>query len=327
MFKNKNIDFIKTSKTVMIIYAAILVVGITLFAIFGVGLDINFAGGTRFTYTYSGELETNEATKIIESKLDGKKVEVTTSEGLTTDSKKLVVTLASSEAVDAKIQADILKSLKDKFKDNKIELGDSNSVNPTVAGSFFAKSLFAVGIASILVLIYVGFRFKKIGGFSAGLTALIALILDSLIAFITCVIFRLDIDTNFMAVILTILGYSLNDTIVIYDRIRENLRAVPADIDVKPSMAEIINKSVNQTLSRTIMTSATTLLASLALYLLGGSVIHDFAFTITLGVVFGTFSSVFVASPILMAFGNVDLYHQKANKNDDYERPGEHGVV
>ena len=162
MFKNKNIDFIKTSKVVMIVYASILAVGIILFAIFGVGLDINFAGGTRFTYTYSGDVSVEEATNIVESKLSGKKVEISTSEGLTTDSKKLVVTLASSEAVDAKIQADILKGLQEKFKDNKIELGDSNSVNPTVAGSFFAKSLFAVGIASVLVLIYVGFRFKNL---------------------------------------------------------------------------------------------------------------------------------------------------------------------
>ena len=159
------------------------------------------------------------------------------------------------------------------------------------------------------------------------LGAILALMHDVMVTLGLLTLLGVEIDLNVIAALLTLVGYSINDTIVVYDRIRENLRAVPADLDVKPSMAEIINKSVNQTLSRTIMTSATTLVASLALYLLGGSVIHDFAFTITLGVVFGTFSSVFVASPILMAFGNVDLYHQKANKKDDYERPGEHGVV
>lgn len=297
MFKNKNIDFIKASKVVMIVYAAILVIGITLFAIFGVGLDINFAGGTRFTYTYNGDVSIEEATTIIESKLQGKKVEVTTSEGLTTDSKKLVVTLASSEAVDAKVQANILKGLQDKFKDNKIELGDSNSVNPTVAGSFFTKSLFAVGIASVLVLIYVGFRFKKIGGLSAGLTALIALILDSLIAFITCVIFRLDIDTNFMAVILTILGYSLNDTIVIYDRIRENDRLMPT-----ASLAEKVNTSINQCLGRSIMTSVSTFVAILTVVIVseffGLSTLRSFAIPMAVGVVSGCVSTIFVAVPI-----------------------------
>ena len=297
MFKNKNIDFIKTSKIVMIIYASILAVGIILFAIFGVGLDINFSGGTRFTYTYQGELNIDEATKIIETQLKDKKIEVSSSEGLNSDTKKLVVTLASSEAVDAKIQENTLKSLQNKFKNNKIELGDSNSVNPTVAGSFFAKSLFAVGIASALVLIYVGFRFKKIGGFSAGLTALIALILDSLIAFITCVIFRLDIDTNFMAVILTILGYSLNDTIVIYDRIRENDRLMPT-----ASLKDKVNTSINQCLGRSIMTSVSTFVAILTVVIVseffGLSTLRSFAIPMAVGVVSGCVSTIFVAVPV-----------------------------
>ena len=103
--------------------------------------------------------------------------------------------------------------------------------------------------------------------------------------------------------------------------------AIPADAQVKPTMPEIINSSVNQTLARTIMTSVTTIVASLALFILGGSVIHDFALTISLGVVFGTWSSIFIASPILMAFGSVDLYHSKAQVQNDYERPGEHGIV
>ena len=159
------------------------------------------------------------------------------------------------------------------------------------------------------------------------LGAILALMHDVMVTLGLLTLMDVEIDLNVIAALLTLVGYSINDTIVVYDRIRENLRGIPADIDVKPTMAEVINRSVNQTLSRTIMTSATTLVACLSLYLLGGSVIHDFALTITLGVVFGTFSSVFVAAPILMAFGNVDLYHKKAQKNDDYERPGEHGIV
>ena len=190
------------------------------------------------------------------------------------------------------------------------------------AGYLGFNRLIGVGIGMLITL---AACWKLKLNFALG--AILALIHDVMVTLGILTLMGVEIDLNVIAALLTLVGYSINDTIVVYDRIRENLRAVPADIDVKPSMAEIINKSVNQTLSRTIMTSATTLVASLALYLLGGSVIHDFAFTITLGVVFGTFSSVFVASPILMAFGNVDLYHQKANKNEDYERPGEHGVV
>ncbi|MBR3881605.1 MAG: protein translocase subunit SecF [Mailhella sp.] len=159
------------------------------------------------------------------------------------------------------------------------------------------------------------------------LGAILALLHDVMVTLGLLTLMGVEIDLNVIAALLTLVGYSINDTIVVYDRIRENLRAIPADATEKPTMYGIINKSVNQTLARTIMTSATTLVACLALYLLGGSVIHDFAFTITMGVVFGTFSSVFVAAPILMAFGNADLYHKKASKNDDYERPGEHGIV
>ena len=190
------------------------------------------------------------------------------------------------------------------------------------AGYLGFNRLIGVGIGLVITL---ACCWKLKLNFALG--AILALMHDVVVTLGLLTLMGVEIDLNVIAALLTLVGYSINDTIVVYDRIRENLRAVPADIDVKPSMAEIINTSVNQTLSRTIMTSTTTLVASLALFLLGGSVIHDFAFTITLGVVFGTFSSVFVASPILMAFGNVDLYHKKASKNDDYDRPGEHGIV
>lgn len=297
MLKNKNIDFIKISKPVIMVYAGILALGLILFAILGVGMDINFSGGTRFTYTYTEEIDVDDAQKIIESKLKGKKTEISTSEGLNSESKRLVVTLASEEAVDAKVQENILKSLQKKFKNNNVELGDSNSVNPTVAGSFFAKSLFAVGIASALVLVYVGFRFKKIGGISAGVTSLIALIVDGLIAFTTCVVFRLDIDTNFMAVILTILGYSLNDTIVIYDRIRENNRLMPT-----ANLEEKVNVSINQCLGRSIMTSVSTFVAILTVVVVseffGLSSLRSFAIPMAIGVVSGCVSTIFIAVPL-----------------------------
>jgi preprotein translocase subunit SecF len=159
------------------------------------------------------------------------------------------------------------------------------------------------------------------------LGAILALIHDVAVTLGLLTLLGVEVDLNVIAALLTLVGYSINDTIVEYDRIRENLRAISADAAIKPSMPSIINKSVNQTLSRTIMTSVTTIVASLALYLLGGSVIHDFALTITLGVIFGTWSSIFVASPILMAFGDVELYHSKAQNKDDFERPGEHGIV
>ena len=118
----------------------------------------------------------------------------------------------------------------------------------------------------------------------------------------------------------------MNDTIVIYDRIRENIANV-AKQEVKPTIGEVINLSANQTLSRTLITSLTTLAACLSLYILGGSVINDFALTMLIGIIVGSYSSIFVASPILMAFGNIDLYINQQKKEEDFEKPGAHGVV
>ncbi len=158
------------------------------------------------------------------------------------------------------------------------------------------------------------------------LGAIIALIHDVGIAVGILTVLGKEIDLNIVAALLTIVGYSLNDTIVNYDRIRENL--MTQDTEKPLPLGQIINSSINQTLARTLMTSGTTLAAVLSLYALGGGVIHDFAFTMLLGVVIGTFSSIFIASPLLMALGDEHLYISRfQKKEDDYEKPGEHGVV
>ncbi len=157
--------------------------------------------------------------------------------------------------------------------------------------------------------------------------AIIALLHDVLITVGILTFFGKEIDLNIIAALLTIIGYSLNDTIVSYDRMRENLMAQNPE---KPeAMASIINLSINQTLSRTILTSGTTLAAVLSLYLFGGGVINDFAFTMLLGVLIGTFSSIFVANPLLMALGDSNLYIARfqVSESEQIEKPGEHGMV
>jgi preprotein translocase subunit SecF len=130
-----------------------------------------------------------------------------------------------------------------------------------------------------------------------------------------------EIDLNVVAALLTLAGYSLNDTIIVYDRIRENLRKDPSH-----DLGAIINDSVNQTLSRTLLTGGTTFVAVLALYLLGGGVIHDFALTMLIGIVIGTLSTIYVSAPILLALGSTEQYtHTQQQKS--YEKPGEHGIV
>lgn len=176
---------------------------------------------------------------------------------------------------------------------------------------------------SLLVTVIVCWKL----GLNFALGAIVGLLHDVILTVGLLTLMGKEFDLNVIAALLTLVGYSLNDTIIIYDRVRENLRALAPSSNLPP-LGDIINASVNQTLARTIMTSGTTLLACLSLFLLGGGVIHDFALTMLLGVFVGTFSTVFVSSPILIHFGDTAKYLIPANsENERYERPGEHGVV
>lgn len=296
MLNKKNFDFIKSCKYWIIGYVAIIVIGAILFGIFGAKLSIDFKGGTMFTYTFTGQVDLAKAQEVIEDTLD-KDVTVTESTGFNSESKKLVITLVSDESVSAEMQSTVLSKLNETFKDNNLAIGDSNSVSPAVAGNFFLKCFVAVILAGILVVIYVGIRFRKIGGVSAGMFALLALFIDCIMAFVACVVFRLEIDSNFMAVILTILGYSLNDTIVIYDRMRENTKLYPA-----MSLGERVNTSINQSLGRTIKTTLATFLAIITIVIVseffGLSSLRSFAVPMAIGIVSGCISSICLSTPL-----------------------------
>ena len=200
-------------------------------------------------------------------------------------------------SLSAEKQEKLTAALTEKFKDNKIELYNFNSVSPTIAGTFFLKSMVAVLITAILVVIYVGFRFRRIGGVSAALTAWVALVFDILISLFVCVVFRLQIDYNYIAVVLTILGYSLNDTIVIYDRIRENEKLFP-DMEI----GTLVNKSVNTVMIRNIVTTLTTLIAIITIIvtaeLFGITTLRTLAIPMAFGLVSGAISSVFISGPL-----------------------------
>lgn len=188
-------------------------------------------------------------------------------------------------------------------------------------GIVLFNKIYAICFALVVTLIL---AWKVKLNYSLG--TLLSLIHDVFITLGLLTLFGKEIDLNVIAALLTLVGYSLNDTIVIYDRIRENIAKV-AKQSVKPTIGEVINMSANQTLSRTLMTSLTTLAACLSLYILGGSVINDFALTMLIGIIVGSYSSIFVASPILMAFGDIDLYINQQKKEEDFEKPGAHGVV
>jgi preprotein translocase subunit SecF len=200
--------------------------------------------------------------------------------------------------------------LKSNFKDNNFKALDGNTVNPTLAGSFLVKSLFAVVLAGILVVVYIGIRFRNIGGISAGVSAFVALLHDAIIAFFVCVIFNLDIDTNFFAVVLTLFGYSLNATIVIFDRVRENKKFNPG-----LTVREQVNKSIAETFARSIFTSLTTFASIISIVVVaeffGVTALRSFAIPMAIGVIAGCFSSMFIAGPIW-----VKWMERKAAKGD-----------
>lgn len=290
------IDFNKILGKVLIGYLAVFVIGIVMAIVSGVSLDINFSGGTKIAYSYTGEIKEADVEKIIDENID-KSYTFTQSTSLAGDTKTFEIALSGKDAISAETQEKLSKALSDGFKDNKIELYNSNSVSPTIAGSFFAKSLVAVLITAVLVVIYVGIRFRKIGGVSAAITALCALVFDVLISFFVCVIFGLQIDSNYIAVVLTIFGYSLNDTIVIYDRIRENERFNP-DMEI----GDLVNLSVNKVMIRNIVTTVTTILAVTTIIVVaeiyGLTSLRTFAIPMVFGLVSGAVSSLFVSGPL-----------------------------
>ncbi len=293
-----NIDFNKALKPTLIIYAVIFLAGLvfTFIPSFGVNLDINFSGGTKIAYSYTGELAEKDVESTVKGVID-KSFTVSKSTALAGDTKTVEIALVGKNSVSAEKQEALTKALTEKFKDNKIELYNSNSVSPTIAGTFFAKSLVAVLITAVLVVIYVGIRFRKIGGVSAALTALCALVLDVLITFFVCIFFKLQIDSNYIAVVLTMLGYSLNDTIVIYDRIREYERLNP-----EMEIGELVNAGINKVVIRNIVTSVTTVIAVLTIVtvseLFGLSSLRTFAVPMAFGLISGSVSSLFVSGPL-----------------------------
>ena len=293
-----NIDFNRVFKTVLIIYAAFFIVGIVFMFVpsFGVKLDINFSGGTKLAYSYEGDIDDAEIESAVKEVIDNS-FTVSKSTSLAGDTKTFEITLVGRESISAETQEELTGKLTETFGDNDITLYNSNSVSPNIAETFFAKSLVAVLITAVLVVIYVGIRFRRIGGVSAAVTALLTLIFDVLVTFFVCVIFRLQIDSNYIAVVLTILGYSLNDTIVIYDRVRENERLNPdAEIGV------LVNDSINMVKVRNIVTSVTTFIAVITIVvvseLFGLSSLRTFAVPMAFGIVSGGASSLFIAGPM-----------------------------
>ena len=294
--KKFNIKFYQHRKIFFCISLGLFVIGLLCNLIFGVELDIDFRGGALVQYSYTGEVDQETVDQAVEDAI-GRAVTVTITDAIGgTDSaeKSLTISLSGSEGISLDEQKAIASKLGEAYPDSTFEIMQSTSVPPTMGAKFFAKCLVAVALAAILLVIYVALRFRKIGGMSAGVMAVIALVHDVMMVYFTFVVFGFPIDDNFIAVVLTILGYSLNDTIVIYDRVRENRRI----LGPKVSYEELMDTSINQTLTRSINTSLTTFITITILYIVGVAAIKEFSLTLMCGVVFGAYSSVCITGPL-----------------------------
>lgn len=289
-------NFIENSKKYFSISIALIIVVIAFTFIFGPRLDIQFKGGSMITYSYDGELPSD-----FESRADSllsANVSVRESTDIATQMKTVIVTLPGSQSLSSDEMAAFTQNLQSAFPASNLRSVQINNVDPVIGREFLLKAIVAMVLASLLMVLYVAYRFRRIGGFSAGVMAVVALIHDVIITFGVFIIFRIPIDDNFIAVILTILGYSLNDTIVIYDRIRENKRIYGS----KNPIAELVNISINQSFRRSMNTSITTIAAmvivSVVAYLYNVTSIQSFAFPLIIGLTAGTYSSLCIAGPL-----------------------------
>ncbi len=297
--KKFNIDFYKNKKIYFALSIAVLVIGLICTIVIGPKLDLQFAGGAMIRYAVDGEVDSNEIASLVKE-ATGRTVSVTTNESLDGDGYQMTVSFAGNDSVSLEEQQQIAQELSDAYADRTFSVVESSSVDPTMGARFFQKCIVCMAITFVILLVYIALRFRKIGGLSAGVTAIIALLHDVLIVFFAFVIFDFSINDVFIAVILTILGYSLNDTIVIYDRIRENRRLEPTkSVTALPG---IVNKSLNQTMTRSILTSLTTFMALLVIFIVavifGLTTVETFALPMMVGVVVGCYSSICIAAPL-----------------------------
>lgn len=291
-FRNSNIDFQHIRRPAMGFSALIILIGIiSLILHGGPNYSIDFLGGTVIQLRFEKPVTVADVRAALAS-VNLENSEVNKISELGSEPEILIRTKKTN--ISEKVVDTIEKAISDHLPDNPFEVRSVDAVGPKIGAELRSKAVLATLVALGGILIYVSIRFE----FIFALAAVLALFHDVIITLGIFSLLNKEISLSIVAAFLTIVGYSLNDTIVVFDRIRENLKRLRTK-----RLEEIINVSINQTLSRTIITGLTTLLAVLILYVFGGSVIRDFALAIILGILVGTYSSIYIASPILIEWG------------------------
>ena len=297
-YKTPAIRFIPNRKKFYGFSCALIAVVLVFCGVFGVHMDVEFKGGSMVTLAYQGEADLNALKSTISGELNQSNLTLQTGSDIS-GSQTLTVTLPGSQTLTTEQLDNLLTTLNEQFPDNGFAQNEVSNVNATIGKEFLLKSVVALVAACVLIMLYVAYRFRRIGGFKAGATAVVALLHDLFVVFGVFVILRIPLNGNFIAAMLTILGYSINDTVVIYDRIRENSALYSKK---QLSLPELVNLSINQSFSRSLMTTITTccalgvVCAVSIVYRLDS--IYTFAFPLLVGMISGVYSTICIATPL-----------------------------
>jgi len=285
---NTRIDFIGKRKiTAWISAVAILLSVASIFLHGGLRYGVDFAGGLLIQPKFSKAMDISEVRNAMEA-IGLKDANVQNFGGENEFLIRIEKTSEDLEGMSKKVQT----SLQERFKDKALEIRRVEIVGPKIGKDLKTKALWALGLSFLAILIYVAWRFKTV---AYGLGGIVALFHDVMVTYGAISLFQLEYSLPLLAVILTIIGFSINDTIVIFDRVRENVKKMR-----KENLETIFNISINETLGRTILTSGTVMMVVLILFFFGGPVIHDFTTAFIVGLVSGTYSTVYIASPIVL---------------------------
>jgi preprotein translocase subunit SecF len=294
-------DFMSKKMITLVISLTLVLASYAILATKGLNYGIDFAGGTVIQVQYDKAAPIDEMRKLIakDAMFDGASI----SEFGTPD--EVVIRVRTASASVTTDMGDVARTVlkgSGNFEIRRVDI-----VGPKVGNELREKGIMAMVLAIIGILIYVSFRFE----WRFALASVVALIHDISIAMGAISLFQIEVNLDILAAMLTILGYSLNDTIIVFDRIREGIKKIKS-----ADLSEVINESVTRTLSRTTLTSLTTFFVVLTLWLWGGEIIHGFGFTLLVGIIVGTYSSIFVASPVLiwLGFDIKDFRNKQANK-------------
>ena len=310
--KNKTFDVVGKKKIFYVVSVSVIVIAIIVTLIAGMNVAIEFKGGTIITYSYDGTIDEN-AVAAAAQQITGQQCNATLGESLADGETTVSLSFPTSSGLTAETQSKLSDALQEQFAASSLELYSSQDVDPSTGSGFFGKCIVAVIFSAIVMIVYIGFRFRKIGGWVAGCCAVVALVHDMCFVYACCLICRFDVDSNFMAVLLTILGYSINATIIIYDRIRENRRLYGNE----KSLGELVNMSVSQSFGRSLHTTATTVIAMATICIVslvaGVESILSFAFPLVIGLLAGVYSSNCIAPTLWTVWqGALDKKKAKA---------------